>query len=105
MLSEMHIQLHRWVKWAHMIARIDSSNHFTPRIGGRPIWWWFSVSDPTAYPHVCIDSVPLWPSLGALSIRPSVGVAPTYLATPTIAKWAHIIYSEQFFTSYHLYKV
>ena len=46
-------------KWAHVIARIDYPLHFTPRIGGRPIWGWISVSDVALAGRGCSDSVPM----------------------------------------------
>ena len=81
-------------KWAHVIARIEYPRHFTPRIVDWPIWGWLSVSGRTLMGvlTVCHDGRAWGPY-----IRMLVGVAPAHLATPTIAKWAHVVYSEQFF--------
>ena len=50
-------------KWAHDIARIDYPLHFTPRIGGRPIWGWVSVSDVAL---AAVVTVCRWWSLGGI---------------------------------------
>ena len=50
-------------EWAHVIARIDDPLHFIPRIGGRPLWGWVSVSNVAL---AAVVTVCRWWSLGGI---------------------------------------
>ena len=80
------------VKWAHVIDRIDFPLHFTPRIGARPIWGWFSTFDVAL---TTVMAVCRWHSLGLGALySPIGGVGPirsrVSIPPPTVAKRAHV---------------